>query len=105
MRSLPITKHENLRVVREALLKAGWIPKAFTGTDDEMSEQQHEFIQAGYVEVGQCSQDAPYCNLYYTNAAGQCLILTSVGEDPKKAFAGGWRFDCGNVKVKVPTNI
>jgi hypothetical protein len=94
--SLPIVKHENLDSARAKLLKAGWTPKVFHGASDEISEQQQEFMDAGYKETERCSQDGPYCNLDYTNAAGQCLILTSKGEDPKTAIVGGWRFGCGS---------
>ncbi|MFC3676208.1 hypothetical protein [Ferrovibrio xuzhouensis] len=79
-----LVKGREFSKVRPELLRQGW---KLDPTHEDMNDntsmgyysEAHVLYEAGYVEVGLCTQGACYCEFYYRRGK-QCLRVVTQGE-------------------------
>jgi hypothetical protein len=83
---------ESFTQARARLVNSGWQPtRMHQGDNYDYDGAEKELVDRGFLEVDFCSTDAgALCVLYYSKA-GECLRLTTRGEQIHFMHITGWR--------------
>ncbi|HEY9101217.1 hypothetical protein [Chitinimonas sp.] len=81
-------------VARRSVIKQGWRPTPMHAGDGYVySAQERAILHRGMRELDSCAMDRPYCVFYYQRH-GECLALTTNGEQPSSLVLASWRNEC-----------
>jgi len=97
---LPIYKNQLLSKAKIKLIKSGWKPYPTLSLlvidhPEDVSLISRGYMDAGYVEVGNCGVSTPYCEFNYKKR-GKCLKVIAGGyeDDVKENRVEGWTREC-----------
>ena len=95
---LPLVKNQPLSKARKALIAKGWKPHPvydMAKKPEEVSMMAHEYIKAGYIEVGNCGASNPDCSFNYRKGKKCLQVIAGSYEAPvDETTVTTWTNEC-----------